>query len=394
MRANDHRISTPSVLSRRYALALLGGAGLAAVTTRHSFAVSPDFAAFNRRYIAEVVVPRFTRLSAVCAKWHGVIARMAQEPSAGKASLMNGGDEIIWDAWTEAEPFMTLLQASQSRDDSLAAWVQKPDELADEVGALLAKTDADDLAPVRVGETSLGRHCLAAMELLLDGEGKGRDIARDFYLAESGPRRTALLAAVVRHMAVKADAAAATWAAIGRNGLLAGSSAQETASRFLTDQLDFLNDIVFIKMKVEPRLDIDLVRPSAIEARLGARIMSNLQAFNDAARSPAGFESLLPDSDAGLRAKLRDACATTLNLAHQSVALGYPLPRYTGLFFTTMCCFSPCPPQEELDKKAEERNEENRLRVEALRVQIISLRNLLQTDFATAIGLSSVLRKT
>jgi predicted lipoprotein len=386
-------ITSQESLSRRQALALIGAAGLAASAPRHGFAVSFDFARFNRRYVETVVVPRFRALASACTKWSAAIAPMVQKPSAAKASMMQGGDEAIWEAWMAAEPFMTLGRASQSRDESPRTWVEQPDELSEEVAAVLARNDADDLASSRIGKTSLGRHSLTVMDLLLNGEGERANIIHDFYLADSGARRTAVLHAVVSHMAAKADASAAAWTEISQNGLLSGATAQETASRFLSDQVDLLKDVVFTKMKVEPRPEIDLVRPSGIERRLGDRIMANLQAANDAVRSPAGFGSLLSGSDTALHAKLRDTCAIMLNLSHQSMALGYPSPRYTGFFFTTMCCFSPCPPQEELDRKAEARNEENRLKVEALRVEINSLRHLLQADLAKAVGLSAELKK-
>lgn len=392
MKMHNCRNSEMRALSRRGVLALLGSGVLTALAPRPSLAVSADFAAFNRRYVSDIIVPHFVKLQAACSNWHDVIQAMVQKPSAGKAALIDHRDDLIWDAWMAAEPFMYRPGRSQMREDGLIAWGDRPEGLVEAVRNTVSLKAAGDITPARVRASILGAHSLAVLDILLEGEGPYRDIVRDFYLAENGARRTALLQAVVASMATEAGAAAESWAAVAAAGALAGSSARMTTAHFLRDQIDLLKTVTSRKMATRAQPGIDFAPRFGVAARLGPSIMHNLETVNDAILSPSGLISLLPEDDVELEIKLQGACSATVDRASGTVAIGYPLPTYSAAFFLSMCCFSPCPPLEEREQKAQARNLENQERIASLTGDIHNLRVLLQSDFADATGLSADLK--
>lgn len=323
---------------------------------------------------------------------------MLQKPSAGKAALMGRGDEAIWDAWMAIEPFVSGPPRSQLREEGAAPgmvdWAIRPRELAGQIKQMMSGATAEDLAPARIRGSALGRHSLETIAQLLDPDGKGLDIVQHFYLAKDGARRTALLHALVGSMTSEADAAAAAWTSAGHVDRADGGTARALSARLLQEQTDLLKKVVFEKMAVPARPGIDWASPSGIEGRLGSSIMGNLQTAVDAVRSPAGFVSLIAADKVELRSVLGTACAATMAQGAETVGHGYPAPVYTEAFFTTMCCFSPCPPLEQREQQAQTRNQENKQRADELRTQVINLRSLMQKDLAKAIGLFEDMKKT
>ncbi|MDY0874375.1 imelysin family protein [Dongia rigui] len=391
MTTHDRHIAERKRLPRRHALALLGGAGLAALAPRHGFAVSFDFAGFNRRYIAEVIVPRFTRLAATCAAWSERIAPAVHQPSAGKVDMMGRRDDEIWDNWMAAEPFMYLPGPSQKREMELAGWARGPAGLYQDVDALLARSTPEDLSPELVRTSLIGQHSLEVMDHLLLPDGKDAHIMHDFYVAENGPTRTKLLQVLVDHMQSEAAAAGQAWAKIAEMERPAGITPRRMTAQFLGAQINVLGRLLRRELRPVP-FALGHGDEVASDARRESGLINALEVVNTSLQSSAGFGALLRDDQSALKASLLSTSATALSLGYE--AGGYPgwVLRSGGHF--GMCCFCTTDMIEDERKRAEARSEKIRLQFDDLRRAVADLRKLMQTDLAEAISLVPDLKET
>jgi hypothetical protein len=374
-------------LARRQALGLLGGTALAAFASWPGRARARDLAAFNRGYIAQIIVPRFAALRAACGAWNDMIRAMLDRPSAGKADLMGRGDERVWQAWLAAEPFMYQPHLPGKPEDVLLSWVSP----SADIGTQLDTALATGMTTVSVKDSLLERHGLLAAGRLLRGRGDLPDTKTAFYLSNDGPSRTTLLQVIVGKMLAQAEAVEATWLAMSQNDTLSGLSVKATTIRFFQDQIDLLDELAGQVIGAPARGLGDTPPWTPLDRMSRSRIVAWLQTASGAVLAPGGLFELAGDG----KTQLREALETAFHRTEFDIrAKGYLFPRVEYRADTAPCGIEEICTDDQRQRRADELNRENRRKIEELVKLTLDLRNLLATDLAEAAGLAANSNKT
>lgn len=389
-------IGSGHVITRRHAMASLAAAALLPALSRSAAAAMPDYAAFNRNYVSNIVLPRIGKLRMACADWNEGLLALLSKPSAAKVSLIEGDIEHVSNTWMAVQPFRYLPSGRNDRNDSLAHWTDETSDLEGELQRLLVSNDLAELTPARMAQSVVGRQGLAAIGLLQYDDKGRRDMINDFYLDEKAERRCAILQAIVAHLLSAADDAEKEWSsALAQDASAFGNSAKETTARLLIDQIDMLKIVARRKIALSLGADANSMNFRVAEQwrmrRSTENIRINLQTIDHAMVSQFGWVNLLPAKEAQLNGELRDSVAL-LRSWIRSGHIYVPPPLITSLSLVGMCEFS-CPDPKTLEPEAARRTEELRNRVIVLMVKINEVRTLLQTDFAGAVGLTTNLRE-